>query len=266
MEHNRAMTFVMAGDIEYLTIHTPRRYWGDNTKLPFAERREFDRGGFTAPSNYYFYYYNLPKGLSMTKYGSKAYLATGEGDGKYKYFTLMQGDLVVTRKKGDEYFKPLRVHRETRLILDRQQTKTIRQELEPFVNYVSVMLPLIEKKYLDYRYRYPFNLKNYNKEVETLGPKPEEGYEDVVNKSWTELVSMKGDELPEYWFNMAQSYKNRVETRRYNFETREYEDIPSTTQRIKGAIYEDVYRQVKPFKVEEVELGVAFKNNKYCSW
>jgi hypothetical protein len=265
-EHNRAMTFVMAGDIEYLTIHTPRRYWGDNAKLPFAERKELDKGGFIAPSSYYFYYYNLPISFTMDKYGSKAYLGVGDGSGKYKYYTLMQGDVVLTRKQGDEYFKPLMVHRETRRILDRQQTKTIRQELEPFVNYVSVMLPLMDYKHIQWHFRNPFSLHRYNKIVGILGPQPEEGWEDVVNKSWSELVSMKGDELPEYWFNMAKSYRSRIRTERYNWETKRYEEIPLDINKVKSMIYDDVYKQALPFKVEEVELGIAFKNNKYYSW
>jgi hypothetical protein len=267
MEHNRAITFVMAGNIEYLTIHTPRRYWGDNTKLPFAERKEFDSYGFVAPSNYYFYYYNLPRGLNMCKYGSKAYIEVRSEEGKAgKCYTLKQGDVVLTRKQGEDFFRPLVVHREIKRILDRQQTKTIRQELEPFVNYVSVMSPLMEKKHVDHRYRNPFSLKEYTNTYGAYGVQPEEGYKDVVNKSWSELVSMKGDELPEYWFNMAQSYRSRMETSRYDWETKQYEEVPITPQRIKDAIYKDVYREAMPFKTEEVELGIAFKNNKYYSW
>jgi len=260
-EHNRAMTFVMAGNIEYLTVHTPRRHWGDNVKLPFAERKELDKGGFIAPSNYYFYYYNLPTNLIMDKYGSKAYLGVRDGSDKYRYFTLMQGDVVLTRKQGDEYFKPLVVHRETKRAIDRTKTKEIRQELEPFVNYVSVMAPLMEYKHVSWGYKNPFALNKM------LGhDNVDQEWKDVVNKSWSELVSMKGDELPEYWFNMAQSYRSRIETKKYNWDTKQYEMLPITAQKIKTLIYDDVYRQALPFKVEDVELGVAFKNNKYYSW
>jgi hypothetical protein len=265
LEHNRAMTFSMVGDIEYLTVHTPRQYWGDNTKVPFAERKVFDTGGFTAPSNYYFYAYNLPQGVYMTKFGSKAYLEVRSEDGKVgKCYTLMQGDVVLTRKQGENFFRPLVVHRETKRSIDRKQTKTIRQELEPFVNYVTVMLPLMEYKHVLYAYKNPFNLNKWGKW--DTNANPDEGYKDIVNKSWSELVSMKGDELPEYWFNMAQSYRSRMETRKYNWDTKQYEDVPINFQRVKKAVYDDVYRQAKPFKTEDVELGKAFKNNKYHSW
>ena len=265
LEHNRAITFSMVGDIEYLTVHTPRQYWGDNTKVPFAERKILDRSAFVAPSNYYFYAYNLPQGVYMTKFGSKAYLEVRSEDGKVgKCYTLMQGDVVLTRKQGENFFRPLVVHRETKRSIDRKQTKTIRQELEPFVNYVTVMLPLMELKNVSYAYRNPFSLSKMGKWGSNS--KPEEDYKDVVNKSWSELVSMKGDELPEYWFNMAQSYKSRMTPQRYNWKTKQYEDVPINPQRVKDAIYNDVYRQAKPFKTEDVELGKAFRNNKYHSW
>lgn len=262
LEHNRAITFSMVGDIEYLTVHTPRQYWGDNTKVPFAERKILYRSAFVAPSNYYFYAYNLPQGVYMTKFGSKAYLEVRSEDGKVgKCYTLMQGDVVLTRKQGENFFRPLVVHRETKRNIDRKQTKTIRQELEPFVNYVTVMLPLMELKNVHWAYKNPFNLNK----IEPTEDHPHE-WKDVVGKSWAELVSMKGDELPEYWFNMAQSYKSRMKTQRYNWETRQYEDVPINLQHVKNAVYDDVYRQAKPFKTEDVELGKAFKNNKYHSW
>ena len=53
---------------------------------------------------------------------------------------------------------------------------------------------------------------------------------------------------------------------RYNWKTKQYEDVPINLQRVKDAIYNDVYRQAKPFKTEDVELGKAFRNNKYHSW
>lgn len=260
-EHNRVMTFVMAGDIEYLTVHAPRQYWGEEMKKPFAERRLLDRSGFIAPSNFYFYYYNLPVGLGMTKYGSKAYLEVrGEAGSAHKYYTLMQGDVVLTRKQGEELFKPLVVHRERKLILDRTKTKEIRKQLEPFVNYVSIMAPLMDYKHIGWSYKNPFTLnKKLKQDVDRE-------WEEVVSKSWSELVSMNGDELPEYWYNMAQCYRSRIETRKYNWDTKEYETLPITTEKVKSLIYDDVYRQALPFKVEDIELGVAFKNNKYQSW
>jgi hypothetical protein len=261
------MTFVMAGDIEYLTIHTPRRYWGDNAKLPFAERKDLDKGGFIAPSNYYFYFYNLPVGLSITKYGTKAYLEVRDELGTVdKRYTLMQGDVVVTRKQGEKLFKPLVVHREFKRSLDRQQTKKIRQELEPFVNYVSVMSPLMEYAHVDWAFRNPFSLENHSKKHRILESAPEKGWGDIVGKSWSELVSMKSDEIPEYWFTMVQSYRSRMRTERYNWDTKQYEQIPITIETVKNMVYDDVYKQVKPFKVEKVELGLAFKNNRYHSW
>ena len=263
-EHNRVMTFKMVGDVEYLTVHTPRKYWGHNTKLPFAERKELDTGGFIAPSSFYFYYYNLPKHLYMTKFGSKAYIQVHDENNKVSHYTLMQGDVVLTRKQGEEYFKPLVVHCETKLSIDRQQTKVIRKELEPFVNYVSVMAPLIEKNHnLMYSFRYPFNLKNYN---EAGSAEWEGNWKNIIGKTWKELVSMKGDELPDYWYDMAQSYRSRLTTQIYNWDTRSYENVPINAKKIARLIYDDVYRQAKPFSIEEVELGKPFKNNKYHSW
>jgi hypothetical protein len=128
------------------------------------------------------------------------------------------------------------------------------------------MSPLMEYAHVDWGYRNPFSLENYSKERGIHGSALREGWENIVNKSWSELVSMKDDELPEYWFTMVQSYRSRMRTERYNWDTRNYEQIPITIDVVKDMVYGDVYRQAKPFKVEEVELGLAFKNNRYHSW
>lgn len=266
-ELNRAITFRLDGDTETVIVHTPRCHWGDDYKKPFAERALMAKSGFYGAGIVSFYSYNLPEGVYLSKYGTKAYLCLKEEeDGNHKSYTVMQGDVTITRKKGSKFFKALSVHREFTYSLDRAKTKEIRSKLEPFINYTKIMLPLIEKppKYRAYGYCLPFglnDLSDYNLNNLNNGE-----LLNIANKSWEELIAMDGDELPEYWFFMVECYKQKLTHQGYNWQTKTEFVIHPTPERIRKAIIADVYKQAKPLKIEDVELGKPFRNNKYHNW
>ena len=52
--HNKAITFKVSGDMEYLTVHTPKKMWGQNPSYELYPQE------FRSSSVFYFYYFNLP--------------------------------------------------------------------------------------------------------------------------------------------------------------------------------------------------------------
>jgi hypothetical protein len=245
-EHGRAITFKLDGDTEYVTIHTPRQYWGEEMSKPFLERKYRGSYAFVAPSTLYFYDYNLPTGMSINKWGTKPYVTLMDHNTlKWKSYSLANGDVTVSRKVGEKNFVPVIVHKEFIRRLDREKTKELRKQAESFLNYVVAIAPLIERKYV-----YGNVLGGYTKDLIT----------------WEDIISLKDDEVPELWFELAEKYKHKADVRKWNYQTRSYIDKVATKKEYSRVIYNDVYQLAKPFKEAEVELGVPFRNNKYQSW
>jgi hypothetical protein len=85
-------------------------------------------------------------------------------------------------------------------------------------------------------------------------------YARETNQSFDEVITAKGDDVPEYWYNLAENYKAKV--RNYSYETRDYVYSESSLSR---HIYNDLYKLAQPFKVEEVPLGIM-AHDRYKSW
>ena len=189
--------------------------------------------------------------MSMEKHYSKSYIKVQTDETTLSYFTLDKGDVHFTRNVGEKYFKPLIVHREVHRSLDRKKTKAIREELKPFIDYVRVMLPLVEKSSKGWYGATPLSLHDVDPS-KTYGDS--ELKKQCCGKTWRELVGAK-DEVPEYWFGLVQYYKSKCNKQTFNFETREYDDIPASAQTVMNYIAREVYKQELPFHEEVVELG-----------
>lgn len=255
---NRAITFKRNDDgTEIVIVHTPRAYWGE--KLEDRERLLPKQLG--VPSSFFFYANNLPSGMSMDKYYSKNYLVVRNSDsaGDISYYTLEKGDVHLTRQIGDKFFKPLIVHREVHRSLDRSKTKAIRQELSPFVEYMRVMLPLVEadKQYM------------YTRPIAWAYTTSREGVhfsggisEECFGKGWRGLFT---GEQNEFTFKLVQYYKYMCNRTTYNWETRQHEDIQATPKRVAEYVAKEVYEYEKPLHEEPVELGKR-TFDKYRNW
>ena len=263
---NRRLTFTKRNGIETITIHSPRVSWGDYRNKPMNER-PLDRHGFNSPSTTFFYRYNLPlQGIDIEKYGRKAYLVIQNQDGTTSRYVLNNGDVIISRKVGDEYFKPEVVHREHKYKLDRTKTKEVRKEVEAFANYVVAMFPLLDIDKQDrtgwYTDDNPFDYAGHTEPNSWFS----EEKKSVCGKTWQELVACEGDEVPAHWYSMLLCYKQRAKRERWNEETRKYEPVIASVKSIKNMIYRDVYKYAKPLAMEEVPLGTAFRNNSYANW
>jgi len=215
VKERRAITLKQEGNVETITIHG-------------------NRYGFVSPSIYYFYAFNLPLGLNMTKNKARTYISVSNEDGTHGYYTMEKGDITLYRPKGSVYWTPLQVHRETVHKLDRTKTKEIRKQLSNFVNYATMMAPLVEPKYK---------------------------WGAILGTNWKEVVAQPNpEEYPELWIDCVVAIASKVS--RYNWQTRTSE---VNQKAIPDAIYREVYRAEKPFVTEVVELG-EMCYDRYRSW
>lgn len=252
-QHQRAVTFKYNEDTETETIIVHNQ----------------ERNHIGLPSIFYFYHHNLPEGLFMHKHHSKVYLGVNNamGDGEAGYYSL-KDDVVVTRMKGQKDFKPLVVHREYHRTLDKAKTKQLRKELEPFLDYMRVMAPLVEGKYQGFHYGSPLSPA-----YESIDPNSynfSDAVRQVANKPWRELVGGHlAENPPEVWFTLAQHYKNR--NTRTNWVRLDVEPVQYRQEQVfsfeslRKDIYRDIYQREKAYIETPVELGkVCF--DKYRNW
>jgi len=215
----RAFTLKQQGMVETIIIHKP---WYS----------------FTSPSTFYFYDYNLPYGVSMTKYKNSNYVCVLKEDGGYNYYRADKGDITFYRPKGATYWTALTVYPEVKHKLDRTKTKEIRKHLQTFLDYAKTMLPFVE---------------------------PKHQWGEILDKNWRDMVTPKvAGEYPEEWMTMLARYASRLNRYSYNYETRQGEYKVSHAGVIE-AIKRDAYKQEKPFKVEAVPLG-ELSNDPYKGW
>lgn len=226
----RAITFRKEKDagIETITIHVPRAYWGDYP---------IDISAFNSSSVFHFYKHNLPMGLDFINNKSDKYVVVDTDDGK-KYYPLERTDVVVYRKNGETQWKLMSAMRKVVHKVDREKSKKVREIAKPFMDYIATMMPLVEPKHI---------WGNVIKEQMKL---------KAPAISWEEVVTPKGDEIPEIWFTMAQNYKSRASNKRWvrNEETGEWGYVYSMANP-KEMVKRDLYNLARPYKKVEVPLG-----------
>lgn len=211
----RSITLKREGEIDTIIIHASKH-------------------SFCSPSVLYFYDFNLPQNMSMYSHKGNKYLKVSTENEGYKYYTLKQGDVIFYKTKGETFWKPQQVFREVRHLLDRKQTKVIREKLKTFTEYARVMLPLVEFK---------------------------SSWGDILDTHWEDFVTLKNpNEIPESWLDAVARYAYKLN--RYNWSTRANE---VNEKGLIPKIQRDAYRQAKPFKIEEVPLG-ELSNDPYKSW
>ena len=211
----RAITLKQEGEVETIIIHNAHY-------------------GFTSPSIFYFYDFNLPKGMDMQKHRGSNYVRVDDGKGSYNYYRVDKMDITFYRPKGGTTWTALNVFREVKHKLNRTKTKAIREKLKTFTDYAKVMLPLVEPKY---------------------------SYGSVLDVHWEDFVTLKNpDEIPESWLTAVSHYADRLA--RYDYTTR------ISTVNEKGLIpmiQRQAYRAAQPFDVEPVPLG-ELSYDPYRGW
>lgn len=240
--HSRAITYCLNDGIETITVHTPTRVWNRENPNTLYPR------DFSSNSVFYFYDFNLPSGLSMANCNSCKYVKLGD-----QYYTIEKGDISFTRKQGTNTWMPLVVHREVVHTLDRELTKVWRAKTKPLLDYLKIMVDMVEPKY----YGRWENL--FQKTEKDNGIKIKDVFKQVDGNA------------PEHWFTFAEHYKYRIQKTSYDyFRIPEggYRSETTTVyhkKKLSRFIHQDLYSIVKPVKEVEVPLGQVCKD-RYKSW
>jgi hypothetical protein len=232
--HNRAISFHLIGDMETVVVHTPRTNW--------KEVKDLYPKAFSSNSIFYFYEFNLPDGLNMVNNNACKYIRLNCEDG-YRYYTVEKGDTTFTRKRGTKYWNPMVVHRETIHHLDKEKTKEWRTTAKPLLDYLNVMVDMVEPQYLGW-------------------------YQNVLAEATKDLPKDKvfkqdGDEAPEHWFKLAEFYKKRIQN--YHYMGNSKHTISYDKSKLRTYLHRDLYKLVKPLKATEIPLGVMCKD-RFKSW
>ena len=211
----RAITLKQEGEVETIIIHNG--YYG-----------------FTSPSVFYFYDFNLPKGMDLVKHRGSNYVRVDNGKGSCNYYRVDKMDTTFYRPKGGTYWTALNVFREVKHKLNRKLTKVVREKIKPFVEYARVMLPLVEPKW---------------------------NYSAGLNQHWEDFVTLKNpNEIPEAWLTTVAHYAQRLS--RYDYTTR----ISTIHEAgLLPMIQREAYKAAKPFDVEPVPLG-ELSYDTYRGW
>jgi len=234
-KHTKALSFHQIGDMETVVVHTPRTNWKEEKNL-------FPKA-FSSNSVFYFYHFNLPDGLNMVNNNSCKYLQVDCEDG-YRYYTVEKGDITLTRRKGNKYWNPMVVHRETIHQLDKVKTKEWRATAKPLLDYLNVMVDMVEPQYVGW-------------------------FENILAKTTKDLAKdevfkQNGNEAPEHWFQIAEYYKKRIEIHHWQG----YDKTSTKTydkSKLKHYLYKDLYKLVKPLTPVEIPLGTMCKD-RFKSW
>lgn len=237
-KHQKAITYSLNGEMETITVHTPRTTWNkENPDRLFYK-------AFSSPSTFYFYTFNLPVGMDMYNWNSAKYVRLNTEQG-FQHYTIEKGDITFTRKVGAQYWMPMVVHREVIHNLDRTKTKEWRERAKPLLDYLNIMVDMVDGKYLSYY-------------INALA----EATKTITSKE--EVFKQPNDEAPEHWFELAEYYKKRIECVEYVGYGKPaiYSHDKS---KLKTILYKDLYKLVKPLKAIEVPLGEPCKD-RFKSW
>ena len=234
-KHTKAISFHQIGDMETVVVHTPVTNWKEEKNL-------FPRA-FSNNSVFYFYEFNLPDGLNMVNNNSCKYVRVACEDG-YRHFTVEKGDTTYTRKKGAKYWNPMVVHSETIHNLDKQKTKEWRATAKPLLDYLNIMVDMVEPQYIGW-------FQNILAET-------------TKNLQKDEVFKLNDGNAPEHWFKIAEYYKKRIEIYQHNGWEKPATKIYDKTK-LKYYLYKDLYKLVKPLISTQIPLGTMCKD-RFKSW
>ena len=235
--HNKAITWSLNNGMEFMTIHTPKKVWGQTPSMELHPRT------FSSSSVYWFYDFNMPSDFSMVNYRANKYVRYDD-----KYYTVERGDIVFQRKQGESHWLPLVLHREFKHTLDRTQTKQLRESIKPFMAYYDIMCDIVDKSgrwdYGNPIYKAIAGEQNITVELDEV----------------MALFKPSGDSVPDGWLGMVERYKHRITG--YDYQTR---TDRHDRHRLSKEICNDLFSIVKPCKTTEVPIGTLI-NDRYKQW
>ena len=242
--HNRAITWKMVGDMEYMTIHTPRKTWSS------TDFNELHPRTLSSASIYWFYDFNLPHGFNMVNHYANKYVKHND-----LCYTIEQGDITFQRrhsntlnKLGENNWQPLVVHTQFKHHIDRTKTKELKEAIKPFVAYFDVMSGMVQDKY------------GWGNPIVNAVVGDDNYNHTVIPEQAVALFKQTGDDVPDSWLTMVERYKRKIT--RHDYRTRQ---DTYAREELEKEICKDLFRIVRPCKNVEVPLGqVAI--DRYKSW
>lgn len=231
--HNKAISWALINDIEYMTIHTPRKMWGSSPSMELNPRE------FSSSSTFWFYNFNLPDGFSMVNYHANKYVRYNE-----QHYFIENGDIKFQRKVGSNEWQPLLVQRQFKHTIDRKQTKQLREAIKPFMEYYDLMCDIVDTKW---EWGNPIEKAIAGNNADMVIIKPEDvmamfkpNDDGSVHDGWLKMVEMYRHRLTSYG---GEHHKDKLQKR----------------------ICEDLFPIMKPCNSSEVPLGKMI-NDRYKHW
>lgn len=234
--HNKAITWSLNDGMEYMKIHTPKKVWGATPSMDLNPR------AFSSSSTFWFYDFNLPRDFGMVNHRANKYIRYDN-----KYYSIELGDITFQRKVGENHWLPLVVHREFKHILDRTQTKQLRESIKPFVEYFDIMCEIIEGNG-QWNYGNPI----YNAVV------GDQNRQILPQEAMALFKQTDDGSVPDGWIGMVERYKHRITRHRYQSNDQDRQRLPKE-------ICDDLFRIVKPCKTIEVPIG-TLNHDRYKQW
>jgi len=229
--HNKAISWSLNDGIETMTVHTPRKMWGQN---PSMELNPYE---FRSSSIFWFYNFNLPADFGMVNHRANKYVRYNN-----KHYSVELGDITFQRKQGDNHWQPLVVHREFKHTLDRTKTKEVRELIKPFMEYYDTMANIVDSKW---EYGNPIVRALGDGEMRHI--KPEQAM-DLFKRG-----------VCDEWFTMVERYKHRLT--RYHYSNQHLHE----REKLGKVICNDLFYIVKPCKATEVPIG-ELTHDRYKNW
>ena len=199
----------------------------------------------------------LPEGIKFTKYGSKQYFRVAAPDGDMYY--LISGiamSFIPYESSGKRYFMPQHgLVREEKILIDRVKAKKAREEFQAFLNYFQPMADLLCLDAEQINWSHKRDAEDYlasndwlmRKDGEEYGEKWINGVENLLKAHarsehhWVPRTNDKGDVVHDHKWTHHLPDVNRLKSLfRRN---------------------EQLYRMVRPYRKEYVQLGVPFMAN-----
>jgi hypothetical protein len=197
----------------------------------------------------------LPESIKFVKYGSKMYYKCAQPDGQEPMYYFNNGldmTFVPYESNGVKYYKPTHgVVQESKVVLDRDRAKIVREDFKAFLNYFQPMADLL----------------GFDPDVEgaVSWKKKDSATNYLQDYDW--LSRKDGEEYGERWVDGIHAllvkhtwYKTEWDA---NSNIRSSKHVVPTAEslREKYKRNEKLYRLARPFRRESVPIGTPFFNN-----
>lgn len=236
--HNKAISWKMCGDMEFITIHTPKKTWSTTDPQELYPRY------LSSSSIYWFYDFNMPNEFCMVNHRANKYVCHDN-----KFYSIELGDITFQRRQGETQWQPLVVHREFKHTIDRKQTKQLREIIKPFMAYYDIMCEMVETKW---EYGNPIVKALNDGELGAVKP----------SQAIALFKPCEDGSVPDAWLSMVERYKHRITRYRYN---RTNDADAHERHKLSKEICDDLFRIARPCKTEEVPIGTLM-HDKYKWW